>query len=98
MYNNFISGTFTSATAGASDSFTKYFNLNIQGTFVATITLERSFDQGLTWNTLATDSTGTATAFTAPLSLIAYEPENNVRYRLNCTSYTSGTVTWRLSQ
>lgn len=45
------------------------FNVQITGTFSATLTLERSFDSGLTWAPLSADVYGTAVAFTAPASL-----------------------------
>lgn len=98
MSQNLVSGTFTGTGAGAMRSFYNDFNVTISGTFVATVALQRSFDQGTTWHTLSTDATGTAAQFTVPVSLIANEPENGVYYRLSCTAFTSGSVDWRLSQ
>lgn len=93
-----LESTFTSSTQ--SDSFQtaagKPFNISIKGTFSATIALERSFDGGATWWPV-TYPDGTAITYTIPVSTQWEESENLVRYRLKCT-YTSGTVTFRLSQ
>lgn len=96
--NVLVSGTFTAT--GQSSSFRPIgkFNVVLRGTFVATVQLERSFDNGSTWGTVSRDSAGTAAAYTAPCGLIAEEVEADTQYRLNCTAYTSGTVTYRVSQ
>ena len=97
-----VTGTF--AATGQSAVFSpqginpvsRPFNLSLWGTFAATVQLERSFD-GATW--LPLTALGTAVyVFTAPCSETAEETEMGVVYRLNCTSYTSGTVNYRLSQ
>jgi hypothetical protein len=74
------------------------FNVSVSGTFVATVQLERSFDNGTTWFVCSSDASGTTASWTAPFSVIAEEPEPGVIYRLNCTAYTSGTATYRISQ
>ncbi len=67
------------------------------------VQLERSFDGGNTWivcniggsGTLAVYSTGT------PVSLVFGEPEKEVLYRFNCTSFTAvggSTLNYRISQ
>lgn len=68
------------------------FNLSISGTFVATVTLQRSFDQGSTWLDVATYSVAAEDR--------GEEIEEGVLYRLNVKTgaYTSGTVVGRLSQ
>jgi hypothetical protein len=98
MPSNQISGSFTATGDGPSASFYQDYNITISGTFVGTVALQRSFDGGLTWNNVARDTYGTIATFNAPISLIAFEPENGVSYRLSCTAYTSGTLNWRLSQ
>ena len=98
LSTNLVTGAFASATAGTAVRFEKSFNLSIWGTFVGTIALQRSFDQGTTWNTVAADAYGTAASWTAPVDLIIdTQGEQGVLYRLNCTAYTSGTANWRLS-
>lgn len=73
------------------------FNVSVWGTFVGTIQLERSFDGGTTW--LPITSAGSAAfKYTAPASEQQTEPEAAARYRMNCTTYTSGTINYRLSQ
>lgn len=66
------------------------FNVSIQGTFVATIVLQRSYDN-VTWYNLE--------SFTAPVEQIGAEPEF-IWYRLGIKTggYTSGTVSVRISQ
>lgn len=82
---------------GIGDLVDRAFNISLWGTFVATVQLERSFDNGVTWLPLTAGGTATL-KFTAPCSESAGETEAGVLYRLNCTAYTSGTVNYRLSQ
>jgi hypothetical protein len=91
-------GTFTAVGAGAAVPIARRgdFNLSLQGTFTATVALQRSFD-GTTWETL-TYSDGSALSWTAPFSSTWSEPEAGVQYRFNCTAYTSGSLAWRISQ
>lgn len=94
-----VSGTFGVVSAvSPSVKLGGKFNLTLSGTFSATVVLKRSFDDGTSWFPVATDSIGTATAYTAPCSVVGEEPEEGVSYRLECTVYASGTVTYRLSQ
>ncbi len=72
------------------------FNLEIRGTFVGTVVLQRSFDSGSNWVSLT--ALGAAIAWTAPCSEYFEENEAGTIYRVNVTAYTSGTVTYRLSQ
>lgn len=89
------SASFTPEGANTPESSAP-FNMSLWGTFVGTVQLERSFDSGVTW--LPITALGTSITFTAPASEVFAEPEVNVRYRLNCTAYTSGTINYRLSQ
>lgn len=73
------------------------FNVSLWGTFVGSVQLERSFDNGTTWLPLTAAGTPLY-VWTAPASEVCEEPEAGVLYRLNCTAYTSGTVNYRLSQ
>lgn len=101
-----VAGNFTATgrsavfapVVGGSPNEVAQFNISGSGTFVATVQLERSFDNAATWIVCSSDSAGTAASFTAPFSVVAEEPEAGVVYCLNCTAYTSGTVTYRISQ
>jgi hypothetical protein len=101
--SNVVTKSFTAT--GQSDNFDPFadnfgasrFNLTISGTFVATIRLERSFDEGSTWHP-CTRSDGSSRTWAAPMSIIVSEVEAGVLYRLNCTAFTSGTAVCRLSQ
>jgi hypothetical protein len=72
------------------------FNVTISGTFVGTLKLERSFDDGVTYHP-CTDN-GTAITYTAPASEVILEPEHSVTYRLRMDAYTSGDAVVRISQ
>ena len=65
------------------------FNVSIWGTFVATVTVQRSFDQGATWLDVA--------SYTAPIEDIGFEPEAAM-YRIGVKTggFTSGTVNVRI--
>ncbi|WP_454760575.1 hypothetical protein [Caulobacter segnis] len=100
-----VTGTFTAT--GQSSAFTptvgsrstiNAFNISASGTFVATVQLERSFDNGDNWFVCSSDASGTTASWTAPFSVVGEEPTPGVVYRLNCTAFTSGTVTYRISQ
>ena len=68
------------------------FNLSISGTFSATVTVQRSFDQGSTWRDVDT--------FTAPIETYGNDPEPVVVYRAGVKTgdFTSGTVNIRIGR
>jgi len=72
------------------------FNITLSGTFAATVQLERSFD-GSNWFPITANGTQLE-KFTAAVSEQWSDDEAGVQYRLNCTAYTSGTVSYRISQ
>lgn len=92
-----VTGDFTAT--GQSASFRANgrtgFNVAIYGTFVATVDLERSFD-GTNW-VICANPDMTDASYSAPISFSVDEPEAGVLYRLNCTAYTSGTASYRIS-
>jgi len=71
--------------------------VEVWGTFVGTVQVERSGDGGLTF--LPLTKAGAATgAFTAPANeQIEDENQEGAQWRLNVTAFTSGTINWRLS-
>jgi hypothetical protein len=87
----------SSAAAAGGIEMRGKFNASVQGTFVGTVVLQRSYD-GSTWETVSKDASGSDASFTAPCSLVVEESETGVQYRWNCTAYTSGTINTRISQ
>jgi hypothetical protein len=73
------------------------FNIFVYGTFVGTAVLEASFDSGTTWVPVLRYCTGTAVSYTTPSCEVLPAPEGGVQYRLRCSAYTSGTLSYRLS-
>jgi len=81
-----VQGTF--GATGTSDTINlgRGATLSLSGFGDATVKLQRSFDKGTTWKDVK--------SFTA-------EAERNVNgsgelYRLNCSTYASGTIAYRL--
>lgn len=70
------------------------FNLSVSGTFTAVVTVQRSFDEGLTWLDVH--------ELTAAAELRGEEPEQShpVWYRAGVKSggFTSGSVVVRISR
>ena len=68
-----------------------YMNVSISGTWVATVTLQRTFDSGSTWVDVETK--------TANYEGYLVDLQRGIRYRIGVTTgdYTSGTVILRLS-
>jgi len=62
------------------------FDLSIAGTFDATVTVQRSFDAGVSWADVDT--------FTAPIETAGFDPVScNYRAGVKTGNFTSGTVT-----
>lgn len=88
----------TTASLGAAGAASSpvyvqgWFNFSVSGTFSATVSLQRSFDNGTTWVTVQ--------SYTSPTEDVGYEPESGVCYRaaILAGDYTSGTATVRISQ
>jgi hypothetical protein len=85
----------TTKTISAADSFTDAvhiigdFNLSISGTFVATVTVQRSTD-GTVWRDVDT--------FNAPSEEVGYDPmKNYYRAGIKTGAYTSGSATIQLN-
>jgi hypothetical protein len=85
--------TLTTKTISAQNTFSDavltegYFNLSISGTFVATVTVQRSWDAS-TWYDIDT--------FTAPTQEVGFDPEfTYYRAGVKTGAYTSGDVVIR---
>ena len=71
---------------------TGFFNISLSGAWSATVTVQRSFDQGSTWFDVET--------FVSNTQEYGFEPEGGVYYRIGVKTgnFTSGTVVARLSR
>ena len=69
-----------------------YFNISLSGTWVGTVTAQRSFDLGSTWFDVA--------SWTSNTQEYGYEPERRVYYRvgIKTSEFVSGQADIRLSQ
>lgn len=104
--NACVSGAFTAT--GTSTNFVAQGAFNIviygssgpNGSWNATVQIERSFDGGTTWLIAGVGGTGTQAIYSTnnqDVSVVADEPERGVLYRLHCTIYASGTINYRIS-
>lgn len=108
MAVNGITQTFTGTGTGTFSpvgaTFIKFrgtANLTLGGTSpIGTVKLEKSYDT-TNWFDVSLDSLGTPAAWTlgtaTEISVLVDEPEDDVAYRLNCTAFTSGTITGRIA-
>jgi hypothetical protein len=83
---------FSSSEASDTIALSESFNLSLDfttGSGVGTVVLQRSFDKGVSWKT--TDS------FTSDKESNG-EAKANLLWRLNCTAYTSGSISCILEQ
>lgn len=85
-----LSGNLTAVGASASTVAYGYFNASVSGTFVGTVQLQRKLPGQASFNTVTT--------YTTPTEAQDQEIEDGTEYRFNCSAYTSGTITYRLSQ
>lgn len=71
---------------------TKPFNVSVEGTFSATVALQRSFDNGVTWLNVWTT--------TSPAEMLCLTQEEGILWQLGVPTgnFSSGTVNVRISQ
>lgn len=81
-----------SCTTTACPAVQGNFNFSLSGTWVATVHLQRSFDDGATWLDVA--------SYTANIEDRGLEAEAGVRYRFGVKTgnYSSGTAVGRISR
>lgn len=98
----------STATAGCSSWFMAQGTFNVvfggssgpNGSYSATLEIDRSFDGGTTWYVAGVGSSGAQAIYSTPnqdVSLLGTEPEKGVLYRLRCTTWASGTINYRFS-
>jgi hypothetical protein len=92
-----LAGAFTAPAVGLPICLNGDFNFSIWGAFTGSVSLERSFDGGVSWLNISVDLAGTDNAFIAPITSSGTEPEGGVLYHFNCTALSAGTANWRLS-
>ena len=86
-------GTWTGAIAPLGKTGNGFLNVSVYGaTWAGTVTLQRSFDSGVTWYDITT--------FTSNAQKALIDKEGGVRYRIGIknTGLTSGSVAVRLSR
>jgi hypothetical protein len=98
QYETRYRGQKASASLTAANTYTAPLrvlgeaNIWISGTWAGTITLQATYDDGVTWIDVQ--------AYTANAVDVLYEPEVGIAYRLGFKpgAYTSGTAVVRISQ
>lgn len=103
--NAVVSGAFSGT--GTSPAFVFYGMFNVvlygnsgpNGAWTGSVRLERSFDGGVTWIVCGVGQAGNQAVYNAgtDVSVTFNEPEKGVGYRLNCTSFSSGPINYRIS-
>lgn len=97
MSQYFVAGTFTAPGTSPTIKLRGGFNTALWGTFVGTVDLEQSYDNGTTWLPVSIDGTGTPNSYTGPHNIAWVQPERDVLSRFNCTAFTSGPINYRIS-
>lgn len=92
-----LTGTFTGTGQSATIGLYGAFSFAIWNTFSGTAQLQKSYDNGTNWIPYGADDTGAINSVTAPVAFRVIESELGVIYRVACTAYVSGTVSYRLS-
>lgn len=97
MATPIASGSFTGTGTSTPVQLHGRFNLSLTGTFVGTVQLERADASSGTFTVIARDIAGTPASWSSAFQGLSIEEgEQGMWFRLNCTSYTSGTINWRI--
>lgn len=85
--------TFTNVITITNVGTTRGFSVSLSGVWVATVTLQRSFDEGASWIDVASYTVNTAVTFADGLD------NQEIQYRIGvkAADYTSGTVVAQLT-
>lgn len=95
-----VSGTFTATGQSAAVAVLGKASILIEGG-VGTVHIEKSYNDGLSYFVVSKNSDGNAASYTTA-SNVAFnghidEPLAKIKYRLNCTAYTSGSINYRIA-
>lgn len=91
--------TFSGTGGGDAVRLRGHGNARLSGTFVGTLRLEKSFDNGATWHPVAKNEHGDLASYTSETGVLEiFEPRNDVLWRWNCTAYTSGSPVGLINQ
>ena len=100
-----VTGAFTDPDSSVPTAFYGAFNAALwSDAFVGTVVFEKSYDGGVSWIVVSRDVAGTAASYplnwATPTSfnLTLAEVEPSVYWRLRCSSWTSGEISFRMSQ
>lgn len=85
-----LTGQFNATGQSPGIALLGQFNVSLSGFGTATVALQRSFDNGGNWVSVE--------SYTSDSERVGDEPEADVLYRFDCSAYTSGTISFRLSQ
>jgi len=87
-----ISDSFTGTGASTNEpDISGVFNFTVYGAFVGTVALQKSVDDGVSFPI-------NVVSLTAPECVLVTETEKGVRFRANCTAFTSGTINTRIGK
>lgn len=81
---------FGGANSAAFQGCTGPFSVAAWGSFVGTVTLQKTYDNGTTW-------ISTGITWTSPGAIALIEAELGAQYRINATTLTSGSIQFRFS-
>lgn len=73
------------------------FNMQLSGTFVATVVVECSLDGGTTAVPVC-DESGAPVLYSTPGNRVGQSVESDTLVRVRVATWTSGTVNWRVSR
>lgn len=100
MAGQIVSGTFTGTGQSQPVAVLGKASILIEGG-IGTVHIEKSFNDGSTYFVSSKNSDGNAASYTTA-SNVAFnghidEPMSRIKYRLNCTAYTSGSINYRIT-
>jgi hypothetical protein len=93
-----VAGSFAGTGQSAPVAIHGRANVSLSGIETATVQIERSYDNAVSWKVASRDGAGAPAEYEADADVVIDEPERGILYRLNCTAHSAGTVVYRISQ